>query len=268
MSSKLRCGAAILLLLALCLGGSFPNAIAETQISPDETMAHYTLDSFIRSFSSGNSKWGKAGEMTHAETVAALRELGITIPEQAVEDVEASMATSRAYLEEYGFNGQETDYEFPLSLLMHIGMGSYDSDTGMWVPSSLQVYAFDTEVLYIEGMYQLYLQGLSSIIPKFQPADVHEHIETYAENDERFLTPEGKTTVSFMLNGKRFEWTVDFYGDWFNDEVISLTNELLKQEGFDGRIHSFYDGGQGMILLYGDKAYGKKLREIIPQSFF
>ena len=71
-----------------------------------------------------------------------------------------------------------------------------------------------------------------------------------------------------MLNGKRFEWTVDFYGDWFNDEVISLTNELLKQEGFDGRIHSFYDGGQGMVLLYGDKAYGKKLREIIPQSFF
>ena len=220
----------------------------------------------------GDAEKKGAENMTHAETVAALRGLGIEIPEEIVEETEAFMASQQAEWAKLGLDVPEAADAFTTNLLMSVGIGEYDYDTGAWTPGSSDVYAFDAEVFDIDNMYSLYFQGLSAIIPGFEPTDVHESVEECAEGDfeEGGGAPaaEGKTTVSFVLNGERYEWEIGFYGDWFNEKAIELTNDVLAQQGFEGRIHTFDDGMQGVMLFYGDAAYGEKLREIIPQPFY
>ena len=72
------------------------------------------------------------------------------------------------------------------------------------------------------------------------------------------------TKVSFTINGHRYGRELFSLGDWFNAEAIGWVNEVLEQEGFDGRIHACDDNGQGLILFYGDEAYGETLRRILP----
>lgn len=211
-----------------------------------------------------------AENMTHAETVAALRGLGIEIPEKAVEETEAFMASQKAEWAKVGLDVPEVADTFATNLLMSVGLGEYDDDMETWTPGSSEVYAFDAEVFDIDNMYRQFFRGLSAIIPGFEPTDIHESVDECAEGDfEEDGAPaaEGKTTVSFVLNGERYEWELDFYGDWFNEKAIALTNDVLAQQGFKGRIYTFADGMQGVMLFYGDEAYGKRLREIIPQPF-
>ncbi|MGI6174349.1 MAG: hypothetical protein ACOYI8_10705 [Christensenellales bacterium] len=157
---------------------------------------------------------------------------------------------------------------------MHIGFGNYDYDTGIWTPTSSDVYAFDAEIYDVENMYSLFLQGVASIVPGFEPTDICETIEEFDEDTQNAqptqpdaMPPIGNTAVSFVLNGKRFERVLGFYGDWFNDSAIDWVNEILEQEGFDGRLHIFFDGMQGLYLFYGDAEYGEKLRRIIPEPY-
>ena len=56
-------------------------------------------------------------------------------------------------------------------------------------------------------------------------------------------------------------------GDWFSEEAITWVNEVLAREGFPGKLHMFFDGGQGLILFYGDDAYGEALRKVVPRLF-
>lgn len=247
MATKSRCAVAFLLIALIILGTN--------------TMLN------------GAGEKKGAENMTHAETVAALRGLGITIPEKLVEETEAFMASQRAEWAKAGLDVPESADAFAANLLMSAGIGEYDYDTGAWTPGSSDVYAFDAEVFDIDNMYGLYFQGLSAIIPGFEPTDIHESIEECAEDggddseEDGAPAAEGTTTVSFALNGEHYEWELDFYGDWFNEKAIALTNDVLAQQGFKGRIHTFTDGMQGVMLFYGDEAYGEKLREIIPQMF-
>ena len=207
--------------------------------------------------------------MPHEETVASLREMGIAIPDQAVVEVETFFTSYRQELTGIGITRDELPHEFVTALLMFVGMGDYDYDTGKWTPTSSEVYAFDAEVFDVDHMYRLFLEGVSAIAPGFEPTDVQETIdEKPVESNVPNAMPEGTTTVSFTLHGKRFEKTLEFYGDWFNDGAIAWVNEIFAGEGFDGQLHSFYDGGQGLILLYGNAEHGERLRAIIPEPRF
>ncbi len=208
--------------------------------------------------------------LSHQETVDALRDLGIEISDSIILEVEESLDELKQWYTENGLDYTERPSDFTIYLLTTVGMGEYDYETGVWTPSSSEVYSFDAEIFDILNMYRLFLQGVSSIIPGFEPTDIQEHIEENTDSTEikiPFLTAEGTTTVSFMLNGKRYEHTLDFNGDWFNEDAITWINQVLKEEGFPGRIHSFYDGLQGLILFYGDDEYGKKLKKIVPDPF-
>ena len=208
--------------------------------------------------------------MTHQETVAALRNLGIEIPDETVRETEEALAAMILDLKRSGFNRGEQYYDFVLLLLCRLGEGEYDFDTGVWTPTSSQVYAFDAEVWDVEHMYTLFLQGVSSIVPGFECSDVTERITEWSQEEAARIgstSAEGTTDVAFTLNGRRYERKLAFMGDWFSEEAITWVNEVLAREGFPGKLHMFFDGGQGLILFYGDEAYGEELRKVVPRLF-
>ena len=199
---------------------------------------------------------------SHTEVVAELRDMGIDVPDEAVEKTEEEMASFQKELSAIGYEYTEPSYEFASNLLMIIGMGEYDYDTGIWTPTSSKVYAFDAEIFDIDHMYHLFLQGVSSIVPGFEPVDIHESIEE--NTDDSY----GKTTVSFVLNGNKYEHELCFMGDWFDEDAIDWINEVLAQEGFEYRLYKFYDWKQGLLLLYGDDSVWEKICDLIPQPEF
>ena len=54
-----------------------------------------------------------------------------------------------------------------------------------------------------------------------------------------------------------------YYGDWFNEEAIAWINDVLEQEGFEGRLYDFFDGGQGIILIYGSEEKAGQLGQLL-----
>ena len=212
--------------------------------------------------------------MTHEETVAAFRELGITIPDEAVLDTERSLEAMKAQRSGYGISWGEQPWDFPMMLLDRVGWGVFDYETGEWIPTSSDVYAFDAEVFDICHMYTLFLQGVSAIVPGFVCSDVTEVIGEWgeakimAEYPEPFLRhPEGTVTVRFTLNGHSHEMILNYYGDWFDETAIDMINDILTEEGFPGRLRAYMDGGQGLILFYGDDAFAARLEEIMPTPY-
>ena len=231
--------------------------------------AESPLDWLFGLFAEPNQSQEAVG-MTHAETVAAFRDLGINVPDETVLDVEQSLADMYSRMVKYGVIRDEQPWDFPLMLLGRLGAGEYEYDTGIWTATSSDVYAFDAEVFDISRMYAFFLQGVSSIVPRFDCTDVTEAIDEWSEAESAAKgllsgDAEGTTTVCFALNGHIYERQLNFYGDWFDTAAIDWVNEVLTAEGFDGRLCAFSDGGQGLILFYGDENRIKQLRKVIAQ---
>lgn len=264
MNTKLKRLLCLLLMISMLFTSSF-SVLAEDTDQPENPLLEL-LGSLFTKITQKNDP----PELSHQETVAALRDLGIEISDSTVQTTEENLAEQKQWFAEMEISYSEGPHDFLFYLLQSIGSGEYDYETGVWTPSSADVYSFDAEIFDILNMYHLFLQGVSSIVPGFEPTDIQEHIEENVSANGTaawFQASEGTTTVSFMLNGKQYEHSLAFLGDWFNEDAIKWINQVLKEEGFPGRILSFYDGLQGMILFYGDDEYEKKLRKLIPDPF-
>lgn len=189
--------------------------------------------------------------------LAALREAGIGISDELVADLKDA----------YGIEGEGNPFS-AADLLFAAGMGTFDFETDEWTPSSSDVYAFDGEVWDIDGMYRLFLRGVSAIVPGFAPEDARETLEETAEADPLASPYEvqtlGTKTVSFRLNGREYSRELDFYGDWFNTDAIGWINGVLAAEGFEGRLWAFCDGVQGVMLIYGSQEKAEKVARLVP----
>ena len=60
---------------------------------------------------------------------------------------------------------------------------------------------------------------------------------------------------------------MNYYGDWFDETAIDQINMILAAEEFTGRIIAYMDGGQGLILFYGDDAFAVQLDKIMPRPY-
>lgn len=210
-------------------------------------------------------------EMTDQEVVQALQSAGIHVPDGAAEATRKRMDEWDAYSEQLGMTVYpHSAREYAANLLVYIGMGKYDYTSYTWTPTASDVYAFDAEVFDIGNMYALFLQGVASIVPGFYYQDVTETLE---ENEvhptlEEMIAAggfisEGTKTVSFTLNGHGYQKELEYYGDWFNEEAIAWINEVLEQEGFDGRLYEFYDSWQSVILIYGSEEKADQLGQLL-----
>ena len=195
----------------------------------------------------------------YEETAQALRDAGIVLPEETVTE-------TKTWIEERGLNPAF----FASCLLSRVGWGVYDYDTYSWTPTSSDVYAFDAEIVDYTRMYELFFQGITAIVPGFEAADVNEVIEPWAPDDNPpdfvpGVRSEGITKVGFTMNGRRYERELLSWSDWFNEDAIDWINEALEAEGFPGRLYSFPDAGQGLILIYGGPEKAEAVRRALGQ---
>ena len=162
----------------------------------------------------------------------ALEKLGYPVSGEAVA---MALEQHRMMQEMYARSGLTTEApeqsELIYGLVLYEGIGAYDYDTLTWTPTSDWVYAFDAEFFNIEGMYTEFLQGVQSILPEAQFANVREDLSGM---DEQL---EGTRKVFFEFNGHSYVVTLKSEGDWLNGDIIDFVNQVLKTEGFDKRLH-------------------------------
>ena len=223
--------------------------------------------------------------MNMNEILSSLESIGIHIsPEtQAKYDIWLMNMKRR------GMGQEETVSSVVRELLAMEGIGDYDYNTGVWKPTSSEVYSFDAEVFDVPNMYRLFLQGVAAIVPGFDYTDAQESIQEREQPDmppldyehradiqaylaemlaSGTLPDEGTTTVSFRLNGHEYKKELVFRGDWFNEEAIDWVNGVLAQEGFEGRLYPYFDGGQGVILIYGSEEKNAALQALMPDLWY
>lgn len=145
------------------------------------------------------------------------------------------------------------------SYLLDLGLGITDEKTGAWTPASDRVYAFDAEFYDIENMYSLFLQGVQSIIPDAVFDDVEEDTsgmtwEMSWNGDPAEIPTDGTRRVSFTCNGHPYSIEMISYGDWFNGEMLSFVNDVLRKEGCQKQLHILSPQYDQMVLLIYDNA--------------
>ena len=153
-------------------------------------------------------------------------------------------------------------------LLLGLGLGDYDYDTGDWTPRSTRVYAFDAEVFDIEHMYTLFLQGIQTIVPDIEITNIREDLSGMTEemtvsDDPMIPSTDGKRSVSFTCNGHEYSIELDSYGDWFNEEMFSFMEQVLEKENCPLKLYWFSAHMQFCIVVYGTEELAAELQPLV-----
>lgn len=199
---------------------------------------------------------------------ATIESTGLKIDDASYEAACACIADELAFIEnaenitdegrQMMLDMYSSEDELIYSLLLNIGLGSYDEETLEWIPSPT-LYAFDAEVYEFETMYTVFLQAVDALIPEIEITDVTEDSGISVENNE--YTDTGVHTVSFVCNGTPRTFELVSMQDWFDVMAIDLMNGVLAEEGCEGRLHVItHESDQLMMLVYGDEAMAEALR--------
>lgn len=191
--------------------------------------------------------------MTYAEMAAELAPMGIVISEQTISEMEAYDAQ---YAEENGadYYTQNYTYSKVFDLLYWEGCGVYDEETWEWTPSSSGVYWFDAEVWAVDTIYSDFLTGLSAMHPELNFTNVQE--------DYRAVDLEagsGTVIVSFDYNGTHHELEASYDYDWFDTDMLFEVGRMIAADNSEKDLYFLSDGGQGILLYYGDPAQLRQL---------
>lgn len=148
-------------------------------------------------------------------------------------------------------------------LLLGLGLGDYDYDTGEWTPRSGMIYAFDAEIFDVDRMYTLFLQGVQAIVPDIRITDVREDLSQMTDEmtvPEDGLHPptDGKRSVSFLCNSHAYSVELDSYGDWFNESMLNFMDDVLEKENCPFRLCCWNDM-QFVFVVYGTKDKAEKI---------
>lgn len=172
--------------------------------------------------------------------IEILQGLGLTIPEDIIQEASAK-------------GDHPSDFH---TLLAEIGFGEFDPDTGMWTPTSDQIFSFDAEVFDVENMYPNFIKGLQAISKgELVFSDVVQD-----DSDVDWDTPDGIMHVSYRLNGVPCSFDAPFMGDWMDTSFQDAVNRELEKLGIQKRFYAT-EGMQGNTLFFCTETWARKLEE-------
>ena len=153
-------------------------------------------------------------------------------------------------------------------LLIMMGLGHYDYDSGEWTPFTHIVYSFDAEIFDIENMYTLFLQGVQAVVPGITITDIREDLSGTTEemtDPEDGLHPptDGMRSVSFLCNGHSYSVELASYGDWFNEDMFDFMDEVLAKENCPLVLYEFLGEMQYNICVYTTPETAEQLNALI-----
>ena len=151
-------------------------------------------------------------------------------------------------------------------LLLDLGLGDYDYDTGDWTPRSTRVYAFDAEVFDIDHMYTLFLKGVQTIVPDIEITNIREDLSGMTEemtvSDDHMML-DGTRSVSFTCNGHEYSIELESYGDWFNEKMFSFMDQVLEKENCPLKLYELQAQMQFVIVVYCSEELCGQLKTLI-----
>ena len=181
------------------------------------------------------------------EAAAILDELGIaSISERMILEFERSWNSVPQEIRD--------SLDVVTMLLAAVGVGTYDTGTCEWTPTSDRVYSFDVEVSDIDRMYTLFLQGIQSI-----NEDEFE-ITQIREEAGRLEYPSGRETrrVWFLCDGRECIYQAQMNYDWFDAGIFDYMNEVLAEAGNPKRLYFMSDGYQECIVFYCTEFWARR----------
>lgn len=182
-------------------------------------------------------------DMTYSEMAEQLKFAGITISDQAIQELEQFDADYAAdYGEEY-YSGNYSESKV-YDLLYWEAYGFYDEETWEWTPSRSGVYYFDTEVMYVDSIYSDFFTGLSAMHADLSFTNVTEDYSN-ADLEEGI----GTVDLSFTLNGNSYTLTAEYLYDWFDTDILTQVAAIIADH-CASELYIYYDG-QGCLLYYG-----------------
>lgn len=181
--------------------------------------------------------------------VTVLESLGFTLSENEVEEMERSleeMPEGRVWVEGYPYT----------SLLMMIGMPEWDREAWEVTKYPTQAYWFDWEGFDLSTEYVHILNGVNAMAGgDFVITETEQEM-----SDADWERGTGTVHVRFRIDGEQYEFKMKLMNDWLDTNIISEINKVLKKAGIEKRVYGMEDGGQGCILLYGDKEWAKRFQ--------
>lgn len=199
-------------------------------------------------------------DMTYQQMAQELTAVGITISDQAIEELEEFDAQ---YIADYGEEYYEDNYSASkvFDLLYWEATGFYDEETWEWTPSQSGIYYFDTEAWNVDAIYTDFFTGLSCMHSELNFTDVRED---YSSADLADGT--GQITVEFTYGGEPYSLTAEYYYDWFDTAILSEVGSILAADSSENQLWVYYDG-QCCLLYYGTESQTAQLEEMTGLDF-
>lgn len=202
-----------------------------------------------------------SNDLSYREIAAEFSQLGITITDQAMLELEDY---DREYAQAYGdYYRENPDANKALDLLCWEGCGIYDEDTWNWTPSTSGVYWFDMEVYGLDTIYSDFLRGIDAMDEDLSFTGI---AEDYSNAD--FESGTGTVSVSFGHEGEIHHFTAQFYMDWFDMNVLYEVGAVLASDQHDEDLWYTFDDGQGILLYYGNADQARQLGKLTGLEFF
>ena len=181
--------------------------------------------------------------MTYQQMAQELENLDIHISRQTIQEM---VAYDAEYAMEYGdYYKHNPQASKVLDMLYWEGAGIYDSETGLWTPSSSGIYWFDMEVFDVSRMYTDFLMGVDAMDEALTFSGITEDYSSV-----NWETGTGIATVSFDYCGKTYHINASFDQDWFDPLVLTHVARILDQDTAPEKLWFTYDG-QALFLYYG-----------------
>ena len=141
------------------------------------------------------------------------------------------------------------------SALEAAGLGKWNYDTGTWVTTSKQFYAFDAEFPDAAHMYEHYFAGLASITS--EPELTFRFLDYL---NVQVNEGEGTLTVYFLVNGAIVEYDARVDRDWIDTGIQRAINDCLELLGVEKRFYSI-EASQGRIVFYCTDEWARAFEE-------
>lgn len=208
----------------------------------------------------GSPKGTLTNDMTYEEMARELAQIGITISDQAIGELQAY---DTEYYAEYGSDYYEDNPTASkiYDLLYWESAGFYDEYTWDWTPSTSGVYYFETEVWNVDRIYSDFFLGLTAMHSELDFTGV---TEDYSHADLEAGT--GNVTVSFFFGGKQYTLTEEYDYDWFDMTIVYEIGDILALDDSENELFYYYDG-LSCMLYYGTEAQAEQLAEMTGLSF-
>lgn len=68
-------------------------------------------------------------------------------------------------------------------------------------------------------------------------------------------------SLSFVCNGKSYEYTLRFQYDWFDTRILSHLNTILENEQLKKALYTGSDGWQNCIVFYNTDEWAKQFNK-------